>query len=185
MSRAAAGLDASLGRRLFLATALSMLVAAALSVLTTITQYEDQLQPFILAKTESVALKVRNDIEYALSIGVPFDKLRGVDKFVADLTEVHPELSKIEVLSGPASAVSSSMPSETGSFAGSLTRGMAAIVGIATGQTTGAGFASAEIMSGGQAVGHVIAHTNPAFVVEQMQSVFFDSIVSEYGLVTR
>ena len=177
MSKAPTGLDASLGRRLFLATALSMLVAAALSVLTTITQYEDQLQPFILAKTESVALKVRNDVEYALSIGVPFDKLRGVDKFVADLTEVHPELSKIEVLKGPASPVSSKTFAEDGGFAANLSRGLAAIVAIATGQTTGAGFASAEIMSGGQAVGHVIAYTNPAFVVEQMQSVFFDSIV--------
>lgn len=177
MSKAPTGLDASLGRRLFLATALSMLVAAALSVLTTITQYEEQLQPFILAKTESVALKVRNDIEYALSIGVPFDKLRGVDKFVSDLTEVHPELSKIEVLSGPATGASAEATSDAGSFVASLSHGMAAIVAIATGQTTGAGFASAEIMSGGQAVGHVIAHTNPAFVVEQMQSVFFDSIV--------
>ncbi|NVO29316.1 MFS transporter [Donghicola sp. C2-DW-16] len=154
-----------------------MLVAAALSILTTITQYENQLQPFILAKTESVALKVRNDIEYALSIGVPFDKLRGVDKFVSDLTEVHPELSLIEVQPGPMPAEAGSTGAEPDTFAASLLHGLNAVLAIVSGQTYGATQATAEIMFEGQAVGHVIAHTDPAYVVAQMQSVFFDSVV--------
>lgn len=177
MSASPKSLDVSLGRRLFLVTALSMMVAAALSILTTITQYEKQLQPFILAKTESVALKVRNDIEYALSIGVPFDKLRGVDKFVSDLTEVHPELSLIEVSAGPMPVQADTASSEPGSLGASLVHGMNAVIAIIAGQTFGATQARAEIMYGGQAVGHVIAHTDPAFVVAQMQSVFFDSVV--------
>ncbi|NVO23030.1 MFS transporter [Donghicola sp. B5-SW-15] len=154
-----------------------MLVAAALSILTTITQYENQLQPFILAKTESVALKVRNDIEYALSIGVPFDKLRGVDKFVSDLTEVHPELSLIEVQPGPMPVGADGTAAEPDTFAASLLHGSNAVLAIVSGQTYGATQATAEIMYEGQAVGHVIAHTDPAYVVAQMQSVFFDSVV--------
>ena len=99
------GIEASLSRRLFLVTTISMLVAAALSILSTLQEFDTRLRPFLVAKTESVALKVRNDLEYALSLGIPFEELRGVDEFVAELNRNNPEVRDISVNAGPAQTV--------------------------------------------------------------------------------
>lgn len=167
------GIEASLSRRLFLVTTISMLVAAALSILATLQEFDTRLRPFLVAKTESVALKVRNDLEYALSLGIPFEELRGVDEFVSELNRNNPEVRDISVVAGPAErSGQSAPPADTRLFAA-----FAAVSSVLTGSSYIMEPVTVDIASSGQIVGHVSARVNEQYVIEQMQSVFFDSVV--------
>ena len=66
-------------RRLFVSTSLAMILAASLSLIITVVHFNAGLRPYLVDKARAVAVSVQQDIEYAISIGIPFDKIRGLD----------------------------------------------------------------------------------------------------------
>ena len=172
---------ASWTRRLLFVVSVSMLIAAALSVIATLSTFQTSLRPFLLAKTESVALSVAGNVEYALSVGVPFDRLRGLDALVEDMKAEHSEVLDIEII---ATSPSSDSEASRLSTAGSEGDGAVAsyfnlntLIDVLRGHAEPFAAVTSPITRDGVAVAYVQAHVNSAVIVEQMQNVFFDSLV--------
>ena len=171
-------IEASMSRRLFFITTISMLAAATLSILATVVEFNYHLRPFLIAKTETVAHKVKNDIEYALSTGVPFSKLKGVDEFLNELTREHLEVRSLVVLPGPAELKQKTVTEEFPNIVSrDAVQELRKTISVLVGSSERVATINSNIKSEGVVVGHVSADVNPDYIVEQMQSVFFDSFV--------
>jgi predicted MFS family arabinose efflux permease len=169
-------LEASFSTRLFTATAVAMLLAAVLSIIYTATEFKSQLRPLLAAKVESIVHKVADDVEYALHAGVPFEALRGVDEFLASLDQQHPEVGDLAVLPGPVPDPTGTPASEDAAL--SLAGRVSSMVAVLSGMAAESAPYFAPIRTAdGIVVGHVTARIDETFVLSQMQSLFFDSLV--------
>lgn len=92
MTKRSEGLTGFINRRLFLTTLLSTLLAAIISTVYTLTEFNIALKPRLLQKAEAVAEVVREDIELALSVGIPFDRIKGMDLYLEETAAQYPEL---------------------------------------------------------------------------------------------
>ena len=86
-------------RRLFLSTSIAMALAAFLSLMVTVAEFNAGMRPFLEDKARAVAITVQRDIEYALQIGIPFDEIRGLYRHVNELVVAHPEIKSMKVIS--------------------------------------------------------------------------------------
>ncbi len=179
------GMAARFSKRLSALTMLAMVAAALSSMVVASVEFNASLRPFLLAKAETVAQKLRDDVVYALEIGVPFDALRGVEALAAELAERHPEVRDLTVAPGPAPRSAAETAALVGAPAPSdrpAASGVVAAFGDALAVLlgrTGAAEArvAAEIVQDGVVVGHVSAAIDEAYIVDQMRGVFFDSLV--------
>lgn len=169
-------LEAYFSGRLFFATAAAMLMAAALSIIFTATEFKSNLRPLLAAKAETIVQKVSGDIEYALDAGVPFESLRGIDEFLDSLDRQHPEVSDLGVLAGapPVKAETTALSDAKLSFEDRISEMVAVLAGMAGDSVP---FYSEIRDFDGVVVGHVTARIDETFVLRQMQSLFFDSLV--------
>jgi predicted MFS family arabinose efflux permease len=170
-------IEGSLSQRLFLITTMSMLAAAALSILATVVEFNYHLRPFLIAKTETVAQKVKNDIEYALSIGVPFARLQGVDEFLSELTREHLEVRSLVVSPGSAQIRNVSTEVVSEAFIPDVVQELKRTIAVLFGNSERIATINSNIRFKGEVVAHVSADVNPDYIIKQMQSVFFDSLV--------
>jgi predicted MFS family arabinose efflux permease len=165
-----------------------MVLAAVLSIAATLAEFNTGLRPALLAKAETVLLSLKRDVEYAVSIGVPYSEIRGIDVAIETLVRENPEINQIELL-GPdaimhetAGSISTPAPNEEEALTRLKAIGLGAAQSLSeifsafTGNTGGA-FAYAEITANGQAVAQLRATINEDYVNEQMTSVFFDTLV--------
>jgi predicted MFS family arabinose efflux permease len=170
------GLEAYFSGRLYLATAAAMLLAAALSIIYTATEFKNHLRPLLAAKAETIVQKIGGDIEYALEVGVPFNELRGVDALLEALDRQHPEVGDLQVAAGPPPLADRA--AEDGDPEQSFVARAGDMVGVLTGVAGDSAPFFHEIRGAdGAVVGHATARIDEAFVLEQMQELFFDSLV--------
>ncbi|MBY4677092.1 MFS transporter [Marinobacterium arenosum] len=92
MTKRSEGLTGFINRRLFLTTLLSTLLASIISAVYTLTEFNIALKPRLLQKAEAVAEVVREDIELAVKVGVPFDRIKGMDLYLEETAAKYPEL---------------------------------------------------------------------------------------------
>lgn len=85
-------------RHFLLTMSVAMSVAAFLSVVVTLAEFNSGLNPFLLAKARSVSETVKHNLEYASEIGIPSSEIRGVNKYLTDLTAEHKEISGISIV---------------------------------------------------------------------------------------
>ena len=85
-------------RRLFLSTALAMIIAALLSLIVTVVYFNAGLRPYLVDKSRAVAESVQQDIQYAISIGIPFVEIRGLEQHITKLVDEHPEVREMRVV---------------------------------------------------------------------------------------
>ena len=97
-SKQGISLISGFSRRLFVSTTLAMIVAAVLSLMATVVLFNTSLRPYLLEKAHAVAESVQLDIAYAMEIGIPFDKIRGLDAHIATLVAEHPEVADLRVV---------------------------------------------------------------------------------------
>ena len=84
--------------RLFLSTALAMIIAALLSLIVTVVYFNAGLRPYLVDKARAVAESVQQDIQYAISIGIPFEEIRGLEQHIIKLVDEHPEVREMRVV---------------------------------------------------------------------------------------
>jgi len=174
-------------RRLFLSTSLAMVSAAVLSIIVTVVYFNVGLRPYLEDKARAVAESVQQDVEYAMSIGIPFAKIRGLDQHVAQLVDEHPEVSKMRVR--PAFEQESLVETEiTGldsvhdnaegrGFAYQVIKSVGE-VGLILLRTNGnQKIVSIDIMENETVVARVEASVDKNYLNGKMTSVFFDSLV--------
>jgi len=92
MTKRREGLTGFINRRLFLTTLLSTLLASILSAVYTLTEFNIALKPRLLQKAEAVAEVIREDIDLAIKVGVPFDRIKGMDLYLEETADKYPEL---------------------------------------------------------------------------------------------
>lgn len=175
-------LEASFSGRLFLATAAAMIAAAALSIVYTLGEFTTHLKPFLAAKAEVVAAKVAGDVEYALAAGVPADRLRGVEEFMAALIGQHPEIADLRLVPGPVppheAPAADAGAATADTAAARLQEQLGVVAAVLTGRPLDAGRVEVPVREpDGTVTAHVTARLSGAYLLGQMQNVFFDSLV--------
>ena len=173
-------------RRLFVSTSLAMILAASLSLIITVVHFNAGLRPYLVDKARAVAVSVQQDIEYAISIGIPFDKIRGLDKHIESLIKEHPEVRAMQVVSGPEmSAFNDMVKGDTENNYKAVDYRIANLI-----VTVAAGFStilsldgsddemiSVEVVNDGIVFAHVIPVIDENYLNGKMTSVFFDTLV--------
>ena len=173
-------------RRLFVSTSLAMILAASLSLIITVLHFNASLRPYLVDKARAVAVSVQQDIEYAISIGIPFDKIRGLDKHIESLIKEHPEVRAMQVVSGPEmSAFNDMVKGDTENNYKEVDYRVAnLIVNAAAGFSTILSLdgsddemISVEVVNDGIVFAHVVPVIDENYLNGKMTSVFFDTLV--------
>ena len=73
------------------------LVSTFLLTWIAVKQFEKALLPEVLAKSNVVAVSVKNTVENALRLGIPYDALVGMDEFLADTLSDNPEIDYLKI----------------------------------------------------------------------------------------
>lgn len=172
-------------RRLFLSTSFAMILAATLSLIVTVSEFNSGLRPFLEDKAEAVAIAVQQDIEYAMEIGIPFGEIRGLDDHIDDLIVAHPEIKAMRVVAVSGNAERSlgasridaqDIPTD-GTFAATLIEGIGEVTATLLGRTGGLGVVSVDVSRNGEVLARVEATIDESYLNGKMTSVFFDTLV--------
>ncbi|MGF1681913.1 MFS transporter [Photobacterium minamisatsumaniensis] len=86
--------------RLILITILSALFASTLSALYTLAEFNFSVKPELLKKANVIAQIVHDDVDLAVNAGVPFEQIRGMDRYLEDVLSKYPELTFVAVTKG-------------------------------------------------------------------------------------
>ena len=173
-------------RRLFVSTSLAMILAASLSLIITVVHFNASLRPYLVDKARAVAVSVQQDIEYAISIGIPFDKIRGLDKHIESLIKEHPEVRAMQVVSGPEmSAFNDMVKGDTENnykevdyrVANLIVNAAAGFSTILSSDGSDDEMISVAVVNDGIVFAHVVPVIDENYLNGKMTSVFFDTLV--------
>ena len=173
-------------RRLFISTSMAMILAATLSLIITVAHFNAGLRPYLIDKARAVAVSVQQDIEYAMSIGIPFEEIRGLDTHIAALIDEHPEVSAMRVVSGAkVGALSDMMDDDDEDRNDDADRGIASLVLEAAAEFStllSSGddedeIVSVEVVKDGFVLARVVSTIDENYLSGKMTSVFFDTVV--------
>ena len=172
-------------RRLFLSTAIAMALAAFLSLMVTVAEFNAGMRPFLEDKARAVAITVQRDIEYALQIGIPFDEIRGLYKHVNELVVAHPEIKSMRVISladtqeraiGEASLSNAMKPTDN-ALVSNIIEEIRSVTSTIFGQSTSTDVVTVTVAHEGATLARIEATIDGAYLNGKMTSVFFDTLV--------
>lgn len=172
-------------RRLFLSTTIAMILAATLSLIITVSEFNAGLRPFLEDKARAVAVAVQRDIEYAMEIGIPFEEIRGLDSYIENLIATHPEIKAMRVVGvsgsderslGEASAQPPEAAAE-GTFGVGIIEEIGAVTAVLLGRAGGLETISVDVMRDSVTLARIEATIDESYLNGKMTSVFFDTLV--------
>ncbi len=172
-------------RRLFLSTSIAMALAAFLSLMVTVAEFNAGMRPFLEDKARAVAITVQRDIEYALQIGIPFDEIRGLYKHVNELVVAHPEIKSMRVISladtqeraiGEASLSKALKPNDN-ALVSNIIEEIRSVTSTIFGQSTSTDVVTVTVAHEGATLARIEATIDGAYLNGKMTSVFFDTLV--------
>lgn len=172
-------------RRLFLSTSIAMALAAFLSLMVTVAEFNAGMRPFLEDKARAVAITVQRDIEYALQIGIPFDEIRGLYKHVNELVVAHPEIKSMRVISladtqeraiGEASLSNALKPTDN-ALVSNIIEEIRSVTSTIFGQSTSTDVVTVTVAHEGATLARIEATIDGAYLNGKMTSVFFDTLV--------
>ena len=172
-------------RRLFLSTSIAMALAAFLSLMVTVAEFNAGMRPFLEDKARAVAITVQRDIEYALQIGIPFDEIRGLYKHVNELVVAHPEIKSMRVISladtqeraiGEASLSNALKPTDN-ALVSNIIEEIRSVTSTIFGQSTSTDVVTVTVSHEGATLARIEATIDGAYLNGKMTSVFFDTLV--------
>ena len=172
-------------RRLFLSTSIAMALAAFLSLMVTVAEFNAGMRPFLEDKARAVAITVQRDIEYALQIGIPFDEIRGLYKHVNELVVAHPEIKSMRVISladtqeraiGEASLSNAMKPTDN-ALVSNIIEEIRSVTSTIFGQSTSTDVVTVTVSHEGATLARIEATIDGAYLNGKMTSVFFDTLV--------
>lgn len=172
-------------RRLFLSTSIAMALAAFLSLMVTVAEFNAGMRPFLEDKARAVAITVQRDIEYALQIGIPFDEIRGLYKHVNELVVAHPEIKSMRVISladtqeraiGEASLSNALKPTDN-ALVSNIIEEIRSVTSTIFGQSTSTDVVTVTVAHEGTTLARIEATIDGAYLNGKMTSVFFDTLV--------
>ena len=97
MSNTARGLSTILHRRQIVITLISTFLASPINAADALTEFNMALKPQLLQKANLIAEEVQDDIRLAVGVGIPFERINGLDTYLEDLSDKYSELTYIAV----------------------------------------------------------------------------------------
>ena len=170
MTARARGLDRD-GLRARLIGMLVAMVTASVVVVgaAAVTAFDRAVEPELANRTQLIGSIVRGEIQRALEVGIPFDAIVGLDRYLSETLEKFEEVDRISVTTVSGQTVAFVERSTAASIFERADLGEV----IAFRQTA---FAS-SILDGNQLVGEVTVEVSPLFVQTRLRDVFLDVMV--------
>ena len=162
-----------------------MALAAFLSLMVTVAEFNAGMRPFLEDKARAVAITVQRDIEYALQIGIPFDEIRGLYKHVNELVVAHPEIKSMRVISladtqeraiGEASLSNAMKPTDN-ALVSNIIEEFRSVTSTIFGQSNSTDVVTVTVAHEGATLARIEATIDGAYLNGKMTSVFFDTLV--------
>lgn len=97
MSNKVKSMASLINRRLILITIVSAFLASILSAVYTLVEFNFSIKPELLKKAHAIAQGVHDDVELAVSAGIPFEQIRGMGTYLDETLVKYPELTFIAV----------------------------------------------------------------------------------------
>jgi len=97
MTKKSHELNHSINNKLLFITLVSTLIAATLSAVFTLAQFNQSLKPQLLKKVEAIVESVRLDVELAVSVGIPIAHIKGLEPYLNEVLAHYPELQYLAI----------------------------------------------------------------------------------------
>nr|WP_228481314.1 MFS transporter [Vibrio fluminensis] len=82
-----------INKRLVYITIISAFIASFLSAAYTLVEFNFSIKPELLKKANAIAQVIHDDVSLAVSVGVPYQELRGMESYLSDTLSKYPELN--------------------------------------------------------------------------------------------
>ena len=184
---ASVSLISGFSRRLFLSTSLAMIIAAIISLIVTVVYFNAGLRPYLVDKARAVAESVQQDVQYAISVGIPFEEIRGLEQHITALVEEHPEVSEMRVVSvseqlemseaGVAEAVIDKDAETEEGLGYRVITSISEIGSILFRSGNASEVISVDIVENDTVVASIVSVVDETYMNGKMTSVFFDTLV--------
>ncbi len=184
---ASVSLISGFSRRLFLSTSLAMIIAAIISLIVTVVYFNAGLRPYLVDKARAVAESVQQDVQYAISVGIPFEEIRGLEQHITTLVEEHPEVSEMRVVSvseqlemseaGVAEVVIDKDAETEEGLGYRVITSISEIGSILFRSGNASEVISVDIVENDTVVASIVSVVDETYMNGKMTSVFFDTLV--------
>jgi predicted MFS family arabinose efflux permease len=136
---------------------------------TAVATFDRAVEPELTNRTRLIGSIVRSEVQRALELGIPFESIVGLDRYLTETLEKFEEVDRIAVttVSGQAIAVAERPSAPT------------VIEDVSLGNViefSQAAFAL-PVVEGNSLVGRITVETNPLFVQTRLREVFLDVVV--------
>jgi predicted MFS family arabinose efflux permease len=148
----------------------AMVIASVVALgAAAIVAFDRAVEPELANRTRLIGSIVRSEIQRALELGIPFDAIVGLDRYLSDALEKFEEVDRISVTTASGQSVAVvERPKAPSIFEGT---GSGEV--IAFRQTTFA----LPILEGNELVGEITVEISPLFVQTRLRDVFLDVMV--------
>ncbi|WP_119458275.1 MFS transporter [Rhodospirillaceae bacterium SYSU D60014] len=137
--------------------------------LTAITAFDRAVAPELANRTRLIGSIIRSEVQRSLQLGIPFDALAGLDRYLSETLEQFSEVDYISVNTASGSTVAEAR-SPTGRSLLEQT-GLGKVVGVQRNTF------SLPILVGNELVGAIVVEVSPQFVETRLRDVFLDVVV--------
>ena len=164
-----------------------MIIAAIISLIVTVVYFNAGLRPYLVDKARAVAESVQQDVQYAISVGIPFEEIRGLEQHITALVEEHPEVSEMRVVSvseqlemseaGVAEAVIDKDAETEEGLGYRVITSISEIGSILFRSGNASEVISVDIVENDTVVASIVSVVDETYMNGKMTSVFFDTLV--------
>jgi len=164
------GLDRDGFRNGLVGMVAAMVTASILAVgAFAIGAFDRAVEPEMTNRTRLIGSIVRSEIQHALELGIPFDAIVGLDRYLSEILENFDEVDSISVTSTSGQTIAAIKRSAPQSILSNTLLGEM----IAFRQPTFA----LSILEGNERVGEIVVEISPLFVQTRLRDVFLDVMV--------
>jgi predicted MFS family arabinose efflux permease len=172
----------SIARRLFLFQLCLLLLGAAAIVTLASRVFEDDLEPEMVKKAETIAASLAGQLQRALGHGVPLERLRGVEELFATVVAGNDEVTFVATLT-PAGAVLFRSGAGWAAAIDPVREALAAVPPgdgagpPATARSIGALLVMRPVQQAGVTHAVVVVGVDRAYTQERLQEIVYDLLV--------
>jgi len=165
----------AVGTRLVPWATLLILIAVTILGYFTVRAFNSAIDPELSNRSRLIGTIVRANIQRALNLGVPMDRLAGTESYLNDILKSFPEVYRITILTLDKSIVSRVERPKGRILFKKPSRNDTSTQGATI--EVPAGAFTFPILSGNELVGEIIVEIDRTFIAHQFENIFLDVLV--------
>ena len=161
--------NVSLRARLIVILVAIIIVSVTAISAASVAAFDRGVEPELANRSRLIGLIIRSEIQHALELGIPFDAIVGLDRYLSETLAKFGEVHRIEVNSVTGRTIASSQrpPAPTTFQQKTLTR----LIELREDSFV------LPVLDGNELVGDISIELNPLFVQSRLRDVFLDVLV--------